>query len=97
MEPIKKVSFEEYRAGAKVVVDIDTVPLRLRRDFHFRNRNVEEGRKLCSRCGGTGNELHLMFCRCAACGGNGVSRGNEGWLESSCVSEAPQTGQDPQG
>ena len=31
----------------------------------------------CTYCGGTGNELYSMYRQCRACGGDGVSRGNE--------------------
>lgn len=34
--------------------------------------------KRCNRCDGTGNELLSMYKQCQACGGDGVSRGNEG-------------------
>ena len=31
----------------------------------------------CARCGGTGNEMLFMYRQCQACGGDGLSRGNE--------------------
>lgn len=34
--------------------------------------------KRCSRCGGTGNELFAMYRKCKACGGDGITRHNEG-------------------
>lgn len=40
--------------------------------------NQAAGRAICGRCNGTGNELYSMYRKCRACGGDGVSRGNEG-------------------
>jgi DnaJ-class molecular chaperone len=34
-------------------------------------------KKRCERCDGTGNELYSMYRQCQACGGNGISKGNE--------------------
>ena len=33
--------------------------------------------KRCRRCGGTGNQLLAMYQQCCACGGDGITRGNE--------------------
>lgn len=41
------------------------------------NRRRVPSDKQCSRCGGTGNQLMFMYQKCEACGGDGVSRGNE--------------------
>lgn len=58
-------------------IDIERVPVHMRKDFFRRNDNVRAGKKLCKRCNGTGNELYSMYSRCQACDGDGVSRGNE--------------------
>ena len=41
------------------------------RDELIRADNTKRGRKLCERCGGTGNELMSMWRRCSDCGGSG--------------------------
>jgi hypothetical protein len=42
------------------------------RDEAIRDENVKRGRDLCTRCGGTGNQLLGMWQRCEECGGSGV-------------------------
>jgi len=39
----------------------------------------------CERCDGTGNELMFMYRRCQACGGDGISRGNEATVKAEQV------------
>lgn len=59
------------------IVDLEKIPFHMRGDYHLRNQNVAEERILCSRCDGTGNELLSMSRTCQACGGDGISKGNE--------------------
>lgn len=40
-------------------------------DYLIKERNEEEGRDLCDRCDGTGNELYSMYKKCTDCGGKG--------------------------
>ncbi len=42
-------------------------------DDDRRDKNIKEGKKLCWRCDGTGNELYSMYIECSKCKG-------EGWL-----------------
>jgi len=61
----------ENTAKKMVLVDLNTVPDHMRMDYETRNENVREGRKLCGRCNGTGNEMFSMFRLCEECLGNG--------------------------
>lgn len=54
------------------LVDLDTVPIRIRMDYARRNANIEAGAALCDRCDGTGNELYSMWRRCPECAGSGI-------------------------
>lgn len=45
---------------------------RVEADQVSRRRNLISGAELCSRCGGTGNELLFAYRRCATCGGRGA-------------------------
>jgi DnaJ-class molecular chaperone len=48
---------------------------------------IPEGKR-CSRCEGTGNEFMFMYRQCKACGGDGISRGNEPLVDAQAA-EAP--------
>lgn len=52
-------------------VDLSTIPLHMRTDYVKRNANIDAGKKLCKRCGGTGNQLLSMWQKCEACDGKG--------------------------
>lgn len=43
-----------------------------------REQNEADGRPLCKRCGGTGNEILLKYRRCSECGGSGVAQRGDG-------------------
>jgi len=47
------------------------------KDELIRAQNIKRGKDLCSRCGGTGNELMSMWRRCEACGGSGIKDYNK--------------------
>lgn len=58
-------------------------------DRMVRASNRSQGKPLCSRCGGTGNELLFMYRQCAQCGGTGVARPpgpQQGPQQDSCPS-----------
>jgi hypothetical protein len=59
------------------IIDIETIPFHMRRDYFIRNANIRAGKNLCKRCSGTGNELYSMWKQCQACTGDGASRNNE--------------------
>jgi len=40
-------------------------------DYELRNANIEDGRELCKKCDGTGNELFMNFRKCGECDGTG--------------------------
>jgi len=42
------------------------------RDVLMRNKNIDEGKELCERCEGTGNEFFSMYHECTHCKGTGV-------------------------
>jgi len=42
------------------------------RDYKILERNKKDRKKLCKRCGGTGNELYSMFRKCQDCNGTGI-------------------------
>ncbi|MFW6311102.1 MAG: hypothetical protein ACOC1K_02580 [Nanoarchaeota archaeon] len=52
--------------------DPNKYPLHMRGDILTKNKNIDEGKELCKRCGGTGNEFFSMYHECQACGGTGV-------------------------
>ena len=41
-------------------------------DEVVRYKNIKNGKKLCDRCDGTGNELLWHYRQCQKCGGTGV-------------------------
>lgn len=43
-------------------------------DLWVYERNVREGKPLCERCRGGGNELYAMYRACSDCSGSGVDR-----------------------
>lgn len=53
------------------------IPFHMRGDEWTKIQNVEKGRPLCKRCGGTGNEMLSMYKRCSDCGGTGHSMPRE--------------------
>lgn len=59
--------------GEKKLVDLDTVPYRVRMDYTIRNENILWGRELCERCEGTGNELFFAYRQCTFCEGRGYN------------------------
>jgi len=74
---IKVISWEEYcgsRNYHDALLDLDTVPLVLKRDYSIRNTNLALGETLCLRCNGTGNELFSHYRRCQDCYGAGVRK-----------------------
>ena len=67
------VSMYEQKEGELVLVDLETVPVHQRVDFHTRNQNILGGFVLCDECDGTGNEFFSMYHECPKCGGSGRS------------------------
>ena len=70
------IKFSEFmRNGGEVydLINIDSVPLHIQRDYLIRNENIKNGEPLCLRCSGTGNELFSMYRKCTVCKGNGTS------------------------
>ena len=67
-----EVSFKYYTQGRETIIDLDTVPLPMRSDYALRNRLIEEGRRLCRKCDGTGNEIFAHYRRCSRCDGTGI-------------------------
>ena len=51
--------------------NLSEVPLHMRRDYVIRNRNIDEGKLLCTLCDGTGNQLFSMYQKCDNCEGKG--------------------------
>lgn len=51
--------------------DPSSVPFHMMGDEMRRNRNIDDGKRLCNRCDGTGNELFSMFKQCSVCKGTG--------------------------
>ena len=52
--------------------DIEKYPMHMRGDVHTRNDNIDNGKELCKKCDGTGNEFYSMYRKCKDCGGNGI-------------------------
>jgi len=74
---LKVIPWSEYCDGGEakaVLLDLDTVPRRIRMDFAIRNKNLAVGKSLCSRCNGTGNELFSCYRRCQDCDGTGEKK-----------------------
>jgi len=69
------IKFSEYisNGGPYCSIDIDSVPFHAQRDYVIRNENVKNGKPLCLRCNGTGNELFSMYRKCTVYKGNGIS------------------------
>ncbi len=59
------------------LIDVSKYPLYMRGDFETRNKNIKNGKKLCKRCDGTGNEFFSMYKRCTKCFGTGVANAIE--------------------
>ena len=70
---MKTVSFDEYKEGIQALIDLDTCSPRVASDYHTRNENLKEGKPLCSKCDGTGNQLMYMYSRCDKCNGSGIT------------------------
>ena len=71
---IKKVTYSDFVVGeydGKSAVVVETVPPHMRPDFEKRNANIKNGRHLCERCEGTGNELMSKYRQCSDCLGKG--------------------------
>jgi uncharacterized OB-fold protein len=69
MEKIKKTKNVNFKKNIKT--DPNSVEPHMRMDITRRNENIDAGKKLCKRCGGTGNELFSMYRMCKNCGGTG--------------------------
>lgn len=71
---MKTVSFRTYmdtKFDMNILIDLITVPAHMRIDYANRNENIREGKTLCPRCDGTGNELFSMYHCCSKCNGTG--------------------------
>ena len=55
--------------------DLNKVPFHMRSDEHRRNVNIQDGKPLCAKCGGTGNEFLSMYHKCPMCQGTGIGKG----------------------
>lgn len=51
--------------------NVETYPPYKRVDARTRNQNIDDGKKLCVRCEGTGNESYSKYTECEDCNGNG--------------------------
>ena len=69
-----EISFREFRTGVLELIDLDTVPPRIMKDYVRRNDNLQKKRPLCCRCDGTGNEFYRMYHRCPKCQGRGFQQ-----------------------
>ena len=73
---MKTVSFNEWLKLANdqssVLIDLDTTPAHMARDYAKRNDNLAGDKKLCDWCDGTGNELFSMYRKCHLCDGKGA-------------------------
>lgn len=72
------ITFNEFLDSSHEVpvmelIDMDTVPPRVKQDYWKRNTNVENGARLCVPCDGTGNAFMYAFRACDVCGGTGVA------------------------
>jgi len=70
------IKFSEFMKNSGEIYDlinVDSVPLHIQRDYLIRNENVKNRKPLCLRCSGTGNELFSMYRKCIVCKGNGTS------------------------
>ena len=54
--------------------DLRKYPPHMQNDYRVRNKNIDDGKELCERCGGTGNEFMSMYKKCKDCGGSGINR-----------------------
>ncbi len=70
---MKTISYPEYMKGNDGIVDLDTAPFHMRMDYDTRNQNVTNGKELCERCEGTGNEFMSMYRKCTDCMGTGIA------------------------
>lgn len=50
---------------------VELYPVHMQGDYVRANENIKAKRKLCKRCGGTGNELMSMYHKCPKCKGRG--------------------------
>ncbi len=58
------------------LLDESEWPFHMRGDVRIHNKNILEGKDLCERCEGTGNEFFSMYHKCPDCNGTGI-RNNE--------------------
>ena len=72
---MKTVSFREFLElpdeSPEILIDINSVEPHMQGDYVKRNNNVKQGKLLCNRCDGTGNELFSMYKKCSECNGEG--------------------------
>ena len=54
--------------------DIEKYPHHMRMDIQTHNENIDNGKELCERCDGTGNELYSMYRKCKDCNGSGIKK-----------------------
>ena len=57
---------------------LEDYPPHMHVDVSTHNDNIENHRKLCKRCNGTGNELFSMYRKCSMCNGMGYLEKPEG-------------------
>jgi RecJ-like exonuclease len=56
--------------------NIEDYPPHMLGDYITKNKNIKNGKDLCNRCDGTGNEFYSMYKKCSACGGTGIFNEN---------------------
>ena len=52
-------------------IDRNYVEPNMQMDVDKRNANIDDGRELCSKCSGTGNEFYSMWKECSKCNWKG--------------------------
>lgn len=78
MTTLQTVTFDTYLGSIKdsiakrSIIDLNTVPIRIRHDYAKRNRNITSGQALCPSCDGTGNMLFFCHKPCEGCEGTGT-------------------------
>ena len=54
--------------------NVEKYPPHMQGDYVKRNQNIDDGRVLCERCNGTGNEVYSMYQKCVNCRGMGYQK-----------------------
>ena len=54
--------------------DPNDYPIPMQMDIKKKNNNIKNGRKLCSKCNGTGNEFFYHYRKCNDCNGKGYKK-----------------------